>query len=128
MSNNTPAQAAARYDSFLENVRASGELWYLKRGNGAALVELEEQDVVPMWAEAQIARECAVVTFPDSVPQRLSLAEFLSDWVPDLQVKNIWVGVAWLPDCGGIDVRPDILASELRGEGAESGEGAERGQ
>jgi hypothetical protein len=110
----SPVEANERYHQFLSEVVRTGVVWALWKGSGWACREVEEKTVLPVWSFEAGAVRCAESSFPESAPVSFSLAEFRDDWLPDLKTRDYWVGVNLRENLDGIDVRPDVLARELR--------------
>ena len=91
MTENSPSLANARQTDFVNTAVSRGEVWYLTQDSGVLYLTIDDQDVLPVWAHDHEASACAAAQYPNSVPARLALVDFVRNWLPDLESRDIWV-------------------------------------
>ena len=70
------------------------ELWGVRNDEGW-LVPCTSDDLTyfPIWPHPRYAQVTSDECFPGHVPERISLDEFITDWLPRLQADGVKVGV-----------------------------------
>lgn len=80
----------------MTKVKSTQELWALqdKTTEGWVIVDsvnFENTDVMPVWSDAEMAREHCTDEWEDYIPKSISV----SDWLEDLAEDSVLVGVEW---------------------------------
>ena len=85
---------------FMTKVKTTQELWALqdKTTEGWVIVDsvnFENTDVMPVWSDAEMAREHCTDEWEDYIPKSITLSDWLEFWLEDLAEDNVLVGVEW---------------------------------
>jgi hypothetical protein len=112
MHRDSPTEAEARHQEFLRSAISHRTVWSLQNEIGWAQWGDEDADepIVPLWSEREAAAKCAAECFPEYRPTPIGLEILLTEWLPDLQKRGVWVGTNLTPEMTGID----MPAAELR--------------
>jgi hypothetical protein len=112
MHRDTPTEAEARHQEFLRSAISHRTVWSLKNDIGWAQWEDAHavEPIVPLWSEQEAAAKCAAECFPEYRPAPIGLEILLTEWLPELQRRGVWVGTNLTPEMTGID----LPAAELR--------------
>jgi hypothetical protein len=84
-------EAEQRYQQFLEQIAAGGDLWVLSDGESFALLNSEGEECLPLWADEASARQWS--NDPALAPRQVPMADWFERWVPGLGNDNILVAV-----------------------------------
>ena len=101
---------------FLDNVRATGEVWGLKSSTGWAVCEsgeFEDTVVYPFWADAAAAAAHCTGDWAGFTPAAVGLDEFIERWLPGMSEDDVLVGTNWDADLSGPEWEPLDLAEQL---------------
>ncbi|WP_115717347.1 DUF2750 domain-containing protein [Gallaecimonas mangrovi] len=104
------------YDTFLARIQETGELWSLSCEEGWVIcdsAEFEDTEVMPFWSSKAEAQRHCVEQWDDYQAERVSLADFVELWLPNLAEDDILVGPDWNDDLEGLEVEPGDLAESL---------------
>jgi hypothetical protein len=117
---NPPAQLGededANYELFLDQVQQTGEVWGLHSEEGWAIcpsVEYEETEVFPFWSDERYAAALCTDEWEIYTPKKITIQEFLSEWLPGIHEDNAMVGANWDTEMSGIEIEPADLAATL---------------
>jgi len=102
-------QAASQAAAFFRDVARTGHLWTVTDARGMPT----SKDVMPFWSsQSRVKRIIArVPAYAGFEPCELMLADFLEQWLPDLERDSIRVGANW---SGTRAVGYDYLPHEVR--------------
>lgn len=107
----------ARYRHWLERCADTGVVWGLRDADGWALVGDDDGKVhFPVWPDEAFAAACAVDAWSEHEPGSITLAEWLSAWLPNLAAQEWGVAVFPGPEGRGVHVTSDELRSDLEDE------------
>jgi len=104
---------------FIEQVAASGAVWGLSRNDGWAVSlshDYEDTEVMPFWSDRAYATAVAVNDWAGYTPQKLSLSEFMEDWLMGMHQDATLAGTNWDAKLSGKETEPLALALELIAE------------
>ena len=124
MSDNTPSNTStglgddeeANYDLFIARIQMTGLVWGLKNKDGWAVcpsLEFEKTDVFPFWSEEADARAQCTEDWSVYTPGKITLEEFLENWLPGMHEDEVMVGPNWTTDMSGLEVEPADIAERL---------------
>lgn len=111
-----PASPQDRYDTFVESIKSTGEVWGLNAGEGCIVVdsvEFEDTEVMPFWPDEDSAKAVATEDWSEFTPELIPLEEFLENWLPGLHEDGLLVGANWDEDMVGLEVEPADLSRRL---------------
>jgi hypothetical protein len=86
------------YNSFIEKVAATKQVWGLKSKTGWANAESgdnEDVAVIPLWSERGLAKICARDDWKSFLPTEIPLAVFLEDWCMGMAENETLAGINW---------------------------------
>lgn len=101
---------------FVEQVRASGEVWGLRGEEGWAYCtssEYEDTDVLIFWSDRAEAQQHAQGEWARHRPTAIPLEEFVDQWLEGMHEDGALVGPNWDADLCGSEMEPSDLADEL---------------
>ncbi|BFM51222.1 DUF2750 domain-containing protein [Marinomonas sp. THO17] len=78
---------------FIEQAKATEQVWSLSNEEGFVMVETDEGDCVMVWPDAEFASQWAIEDWDDCEPVAVSLTSFKTEWLPSLAMDNITVAV-----------------------------------
>ncbi len=104
--------ADARYDFFIKQVVADGQVWGLVSDRGWSLAAVGEQACLALWPHQQFAAACALDAWADAVPQPLNLDQFKL-LLEQLDQQDTPVAVFMTPSAEGSVVAAQDLWSSL---------------
>ena len=89
--------------TFLSDVKPTQTLWALQDKESEDWVILdsinfENTDVMPLWSQAELARQHCCEEWKDYIPVQISVADWLEFWLEDLNEDGVIIGVNWLED------------------------------
>ena len=85
---------------FMAQIKNTHALWALqdKTSDGWVILDsinFEDTDVMPLWSNAQLAKEHCVDEWEDYVPKAISVSDWLEFQVEDLAEDNVVIGIEW---------------------------------
>ena len=83
---------------FMAQIKNTQALWALqdKTSDGWVILDsINFEDVMPLWSNAQLAKEHCVDEWEDYVPKAISVSDWLEFWVEDLAEDNVVIGIEW---------------------------------
>ncbi|MDO6838648.1 DUF2750 domain-containing protein [Paraglaciecola chathamensis] len=85
---------------FMAQIKHTQGLWALqdKTSDGWVILDsinFENTDVMPLWSNAQLAKEHCIDEWQDYVPKAISVSDWLEFWVEDLAQDNVVIGIEW---------------------------------
>lgn len=102
--------AAAQASAFGEEVVASEHVWAIRDAGGfPAPINPSGERAMPFWSCESRALSIIgkVPAYRGFVPHRLSLAEFVTRWLPRLEEDGVLVGLNWSGQrATGYDISP----------------------
>jgi hypothetical protein len=112
MDPDLPTEAEARHQEFLCSALSHRTVWSLQNDMGWAHWSDENavEPILPLWSEHEAAARCAKECFPEYHPVSIGLEILLTEFLPELQKRGIWVGTNLTSEMTGID----MPAAELR--------------
>lgn len=78
-----------RLDYFLKQIKATSTVWSLKNDEGFVMVETEEGECVMLWPDEEFAAQWAIEEWSDCEATAISFEEFVTTWLPSLQMDSI---------------------------------------
>jgi hypothetical protein len=85
---------------FMAQIKHTQELWALqdKTSDGWVILDsinFEDTDVMPLWSNAQLAKDHCIDEWQDYVPKAITVSDWLEFWVEDLAQDNVVIGIEW---------------------------------
>lgn len=85
---------------FMAQVKNTQILWALqdKTSEGWVILDsinFEETDVMPLWSNAELAKEHCIDEWADYVPKAITVSDWLEFWIEDLAEDNVVIGIEW---------------------------------
>lgn len=103
-----------RVEIFFDTVRETREVWTLGDPDGwVEAANAEGRSYLPIWPEARFATACAGGSWPNAVPERIPLQDWIERVTPDLVNRNRRLSVFPSPTDGGGQIEPDAFLAEL---------------
>ena len=105
----TKTSAQDRFESFVERVIETGDVWALEHPEGWATApsgEDETLSVIPFWCEESHAQACATDEWAEYIPAPIPMDAFLEHWLPGMDVDGMLAGVEWSVDLEGVEMPP----------------------
>ncbi len=102
----------ARFDYFVKQVVADGQVWGLVSDRGWSLAAVGEQTCLALWPHQQFAAACALDVWADAVPEALNLDQFKL-LLEQLDQQETSVAVFMTPSAQGSVVAPEDLWNSL---------------
>lgn len=86
---------AERYSYFVKRIVTKEELWGLvdNEGNWSLVAEDGKTPVFYLWPDAEYAQYARIGMFDKYSPTKVDLHEFMEDWLPNMAVDGVKVGV-----------------------------------
>lgn len=109
----------SNYRRFIERISESGEVWGLESKDGWAYCpsnEYEDTDVLVFWSDRASAQRHAHDDWSDHHPAKISLEDFVDQWLQGMHEDGALVGPDWDDQLHGLEVEPHELAAELTKE------------
>jgi hypothetical protein len=106
--------AAAQADRFFSEVVANGAVWAIRDSGGFPAPENGSGErAMPFWSLESRARTIIdnIPAYEGFVPVRLTLAEFVENWLPGMEKDGLLAGINW---SGERATGYDMLPTELR--------------
>ncbi|MFO6422810.1 DUF2750 domain-containing protein [Motilimonas sp. KMU-193] len=98
---------------FVSDSHKSETVWGLCNDQGQWLSldssEFEDSEVMPFWSQAEDAQCHCVDEWASFVPTKLSLEEFLEDWLTTLAADEVLVGLNWNNELDGEELEPKAV-------------------
>ena len=116
MEKNMPDLNEMVPDSFVNEVKDSGELWGLQFEDEWVVCDSQDDDttdVMPLWSSEKAARLLCCDEWQEYVPAAIPLDEFFDEWVNDLHADNVLIGVNWDENLSGIELDAMSFAQSL---------------
>lgn len=110
---NLPAEQ--RFDYFIEQVLAHGEIWSLADGEEWMVLTAEGEEYLPVWPHPDMAAAWAGSAHQGSVPKAIALDVWLQRWAPGMQDDGILLAICPGEDPDGVVVDADELKAALQG-------------
>lgn len=114
---NPDAEYEANYDTFIAEIKQTGEVWGLCTDEDdwavCASSAYEDTDVMPFWSSKAAAHAQCVGEWEVFHAQAISLEDFLNDWLPGMHEDDVMVGPNWDENLEGLEVEPADVALEL---------------
>jgi hypothetical protein len=106
MHGDSPTDAEARHQEFLRSAVSHRAVWSLHNDTGWAQWKDDDADepIFPLWAEREVAAKCAAECFHEYHPVPIGLEILLTEFLPDLQKRGVWVGTNLTQEMTGIDM------------------------
>ena len=105
--------ADQRYDHFIQQVVAQGELWILKDEQGCMLLTADGDDCIPVWSHPDYAKAWAAEEWANCEPYAVTLKAWLDRWVKGMEEDGLAVAVFPLPEAIGVIEDPAEVADNL---------------
>lgn len=87
------------FTTFVATVNEEAKIWALQNADGDWVVcdsaEFERADVMPIWSNAETAKQFCVDEWHDYNAASIMLEEFLEEWIADLNEDGVLLGVEW---------------------------------
>lgn len=100
------------YETFLQETLNNKEVWILQSDEGLACqnsMEYEDQMAILIWASGGLAESERDGEFEELEAVNLPLAEFVIQWLPNMQEEGVICGLNWKTEIGGLEVEPKDL-------------------
>ena len=107
--------AEERYDYFVEQVGASGEIWSLANKDGWVAFSSEGDACLPVWPHPDFARAWVRDDWSDCKPQSIRLDAWIERWLPGMEADGTLILVFPSEEEEGIVVSPGELEESLVG-------------
>lgn len=105
---------------FLIRITETEEIWSLNKKGKLFTRDLDGQNCVPVWSYLKYAREAALDTWQDCVPNALSLEYFIFNTLQQLLDQDVMIEVMPASSKPGCLITPhrlmDILVSVLHAQ------------
>ncbi|MFC3033132.1 DUF2750 domain-containing protein [Pseudoalteromonas fenneropenaei] len=103
--------------TFVSNARIADKVWALSAEDGGLVVcdsnQFDETDVLLLWDDEAKAKAQCKEEWAEFSPVAISLADFLDEWIEDLNADDALVGLNWNDDNVCIEIEPTSLAHAL---------------
>jgi hypothetical protein len=107
-------KAPRRVEYFVKNVADHEELWGLRSDAGWLLLGDDEgHDLFPAWPAERYAAAYAAEQHAAEKPERISLEDWLDEWLPRFADDAVQVAVFPLPSGQGVPLEPAKLRAFL---------------
>lgn len=104
-----------KYEYFIKKIADYEEVWALKDDDGWATLGDEDNVFFPVWAKKDYSNLCVKEEWIGYTSQKISIQEFVENWIPGLKRDNIRITIMW-HNGKGIDVDWDILINDIMAE------------
>jgi len=93
--------AKERYSHFIGKAADWEQLWGLYNENKGWLTRVTPENIeyLSIWPHAEYAKNISKEYYPEYIEKEISLEDFMSNWLPELNSDNIKIGV--FPDLEG---------------------------
>jgi len=106
--------AEQRYDYVISTLVDQKEVWGLSSDSGWLILPDEDEEHLPVWPHAQLAKAWAMGDFADCQPKAITLDDWLDKWLPGMIEDGLLIAVCPGIDNDSIIVAADELLDELR--------------
>ncbi len=109
--------ASARYTYFVKKAADTEQVWSLKSPSGWVLAATDSgRESVPVWPHERYASACALGPWEGCTPAPISLADWLTKWIPGMSKDGRLVAIFQVPQGQGATIEPARLATDLAEE------------
>jgi hypothetical protein len=105
--------AEARYDYLLQRVEELGQLWSLANGDEWVVMRSGDDECLPLWPDAELARCYACEDWADCQPRAISLETFLARWIKGLERDGTLLAIFPSLDDEGLVLSPAEFSEAL---------------
>lgn len=81
--------ARERAELLVDTLLESGVVWGLMGETGWLMVENDHKTCLPIWPDEEAVKFWQRKDLPTSMPQAISLKDFVETWLPGLQKNNV---------------------------------------
>jgi hypothetical protein len=109
--------ATGQYEHFIKRVADSEEVWGLAmEGGWCGARDPGGKECIPFWPHPAYADAMAVNEWSDGKSKLISLADFLTKWLPGMARDGRLAAVFATPRAGAVNVEPLRLKQDLEAE------------
>lgn len=113
----TPSPAEAYYETFIQRVKETGEVWGLCRGEEewaySESDEFEDTEVLLFWSDKALALKLQQDEWRNHHATAIPVEEFVDKWLQGMHQDEIMVGPNWDADFVGLEVPAEEIARQL---------------
>lgn len=106
----------ANYALFIDQVLEYESVWGLCSDEGWAQCESENYEdagVILFWSEQSYVKDFMAKDWQDYKISKISLEDFLNNWLPGMDEDGILVGINWSEEFDDIEMEPLIVLDDL---------------
>lgn len=104
----------ANYQKFLQQICSQQEIWILTDTHGCVMLNTDDEDCVPVWANEADASNWANGEWQTCEAQAITLKTWQHRWTAGLAEDEFLVVIAPQEDQLGLVVHPEDLDSDIR--------------
>jgi hypothetical protein len=107
-----------RYVYFVKRIVAKEELWGLvdKDGNWSLVEDSKRGPIFHLWPDEEFAKYARIGMFDKYSPTKVDLHEFMEDWLPNMAIDGVKVGVFTLSENEPSEVDAAKLLKDIQEE------------
>ena len=101
---------------FVTRAIESEAVWALKSADGYAWCESDDQEgssVLIFWSDRAYAERARKAEFPEYVPDKIDLPDFLFAWLTGMAEDGVLAGPNWTADLAGVELDPADLQEQI---------------
>jgi len=106
--------AKGRYEYSLKRIADNEELWIIGDDDGVRTYSDDNGDIVfPIWPYEEFAKLCCIEEYRQCLPEKLSLDEFVQEYLPDFEKNNYKLTLLPLPTDRGSIINATSFREDL---------------
>ena len=98
---------------FFEDISQTQVIWMLRNAVGWANWSNDGQSILPVWSSEEMAKDSAEPLFRGYTSEAVRLDSFVQNVLPELQTRNLWIGINLFRDMTGIDLSVTEMVQEI---------------
>jgi hypothetical protein len=108
--------ADERYLYFIRKITDFELIWGLYNEGWAMAGNQLNQEVIVFWPERGFAEICQTGAWKNYKPKEITLADFISKWLPGMEKDNKKAGVFYTPKGQGVVLEPGKILQDINEE------------
>ncbi|QJR82327.1 DUF2750 domain-containing protein [Alteromonas pelagimontana] len=107
------ANAERRLNDTIALIRENKAIWILKDEDGCVMLTADDEDGVPVWPDAELAKLWATEDWSHCEPMAISYDDWLKKWTPGLIQDDLMLMICPVPGEDGEVYPPEEFADRL---------------